>query len=47
VLRKDFDRGREAKFFVFATVKRKEPISAHLRNQSVTWDLLFVALEGY
>jgi len=47
VLRKDFDRGREAKFFGFATVKRREPISVHLRNQSVTLDLLFVALEGY
>jgi hypothetical protein len=47
VLKKDFDRDRGAKFFGFATVKRRVPIGAHLRNQSVTWDLLFVALEGY
>jgi hypothetical protein len=46
-LGKGFDRDRGAKFFVFATIKRREPISAHLTNQSVTWDLLFVALEGY
>jgi hypothetical protein len=45
VLKKDFDRGKGAKFFVFAKVKRREPISADLTNLSVTWDLASVGLE--
>jgi hypothetical protein len=47
VLKRDFDRDRGAKFFAFATVKRRELTAAHLKNQSETWDLLIVALEGY
>jgi len=47
VLKMDFDRGKGAKFFVFAKVKRREPISADLTNLSVTWDLASVGHEEY
>jgi hypothetical protein len=47
VLKKDFGRGRVGQFSVFAKAKMRGPISVHLRNQSGTWDWLFVGLEGY
>jgi hypothetical protein len=47
LLKRDFDKGKGAKFFVIAKVKRREPISADLTNLSVTWDFASVGLEEY
>jgi hypothetical protein len=47
LLKMDFDRGKGARFFVIAKVKKREPISADLTSLSVTWDLASVVLEEY